>query len=661
MCLIAGILKLGWFISTMHLLRSLTCLNCRRNLKCSFDFSYVFLAKRCLATAAKDEKLPKESEGTASSLAMKTKKSRQPFVKDIFAGVFDQEMLLYPELPNDRLFDLTNGVAKIEEYLKENVDSKSIDENKTIPEDILEKMKEFKLFGQMVPAEYGGSGLGATEYARISEVEALDSSLLLTLDAHNSLGVQGLLLYGTEEQKQKYLPLLSSGEWVAAFCLSEDISGTDAAVIETLADSAEDNDSVYTVNGKKLWVTNGSKANLFIVLVKHKKVGHFGPYESYSLLLIERSFPGVTVSAPHKMIGLKGADVCEVTFKDTPVPRSNTLSVEGNGFEASINIMTNGHFAYGAHTAAKLKSLLNYTVQHLITRKQFEVALIDREWIRKKLVDVLMAIYTMESMAYLTTGILDSYDNPDCSLESAIVKTYSLQYGKECIDICADLFGGRSCMEDFPLERYLRDFRTLSMYDGTLDINKLYIALIGLQHAGIVLKDEVKKSRNPLEFSEYVFKRIFNERRDILGKPRLKLQLKLQLHPSLISAADLLEFCVLRFQYAVKYLLRQYGQNVVNQQLDLMRLADIITLIYAMTAVLGRASRAYCTGIANAETEIALAQKVCTDAHPVVTDMVAKIINGPLLTGESFYYRLGKNVLKNKGYFLEHPLTKNIY
>lgn len=661
MCLVAGILKVRWFVSTMLLLRSLTCLNCRRSLKCSYDFSYVFLAKRCLATAAKDEQLPKESEGTASSLATKTKKSRRPFVKDIFAGVFDQEMLLYPELPNERLFDLNNRVTKIEEFLKENVDSKSIDENKTIPEDILEKMKEFQLFGQLVPAEYGGSGLGATEYARISEVEALDSSLLLTLDSHNSLGVQGLLLYGTEEQKQKYLPLLSSGEWVAAFCLSEDISGTDAAVIETLANPAEDNESVYIVNGKKLWVTNGSKANLFIVLVKHKLVGHFGPYESYSLLLIERSFPGIAVSEPHKMIGLKGADVCQVTFKDTPVPRSNTLSTEGNGFEISINIMTNGHYAYGAHTAAKLKSLLTYTVQHLITRKQYDMALVDREWIQKKLVDVLAVIYTMESMAYLTTGILDTYDKPDCSLESAIVKTYSLQYGKECVDICADLFGGRSCMKDFPLERHLRDFRTLRMYDGTLDINKLYIALIGLQYAGEIMKDEVKKSRNPLQYSEHVFRRIFNERRDIMGKPKLQMQLKLQLHPTLAPATDLLEYCVLRFQYAVKYMLRQHGQDVVNQQLDLMRLADIITLIYAMTAVLGRASRAYCTGIANAESEVAIAQKVCNDAHPLVIDMVNKIINGPLLSGESFYYRLGKGVLKNKGYYLEHPLTKNIY
>lgn len=642
----------------MYLLRSVTCLNCRRNVKFSFDVSNVFLVKRCLATAAKGEQLPKEHEGTASSVAMKAKPVRQPFVKNIFAGIFDQEMLLYPELSNDRLFDLNNRVDKIEQFLKENVDSKSVDENEAIPEHVLEKMKEFELFGPMVPKEYGGSGLGATEYARITEAEALDSSLLLTMDAHNSLCLQGLLLYGNEQLKQKYVPLLTSGEWIAALCVSEDVSGSDAAVIETMSESVGDN---YILNGKKMWVTNGSKANLFMVLTKQKMVGHFGPYESFNILLIEKDYPGVTVSTPHKMIGLKGADVCQVTFKDTPVPHSNLLASEGQGFEVSVSLMNGGRYAYGAHTAAKLKTLLTQTVQHLLTRKQFEMALVEREWIQKRLVDVLTAIYIMESMTYLTTGILDNYENPDCALESAIVKTYSLQYGRECVDICADLFGGRSVMKDFPLERYLRDFRTLTMYDGTLDITKLFIALLGLQHAGSKYSDDVKKSRNPLEFSGFVFKRILNERRDLSDNPKLTLQLKLQLHPSLSAASDLLEYCVLRFQFAVKHMLRMHGQDVINQQLDLMRLADIITLIYAMTAVLGRASRAYCTGIANADTELLLAQKVCNDAQPIIRDLVQRIISGPILTGDALYYRLGKHLLKNKGYFLEHPLTKNIY
>lgn len=642
----------------MHLLRSLTCLNCRRNLKSSFDVSYVFLVKRRLATAVKDDQLPKGHDGKPSFVEVKTKPVRQPFVKNMFAGIFDQEMLLYPELPNDRLFELNSRVEKIEQYLKENVDSKAVDENEAIPDHILEKLKEFNLFGAMVPKEYDGSELGATEYARITEVEALDSSLLLTMDAHNSLCVQGLLAYGSEELKQKYLPLLASGEWIAAFCISEDISGTDIAVIETLAESSDDN---YIVNGKKFWVTNGSKANLFFVLTKQKLTGHFGPVDNFNILLIERNYPGVTVSTPHNMIGLKGADVSQVTFKDTPVPHSNLLATEGKGFDISVNLLNNGRYAYGAHTAAKLKSLLTQTVQYLLTRKQFEMALVKREWIQKKLVDVLTSIYTMESMAYLTTGILDTYQNPDCILESAIVKTYSLQYGKECIDTCANLFGGRGVMKDFPLEMYIRDFRTLTMYDGTLDTMKLFIALIGLQHAGSVYSDDIKKSRNPLEFSGFVFKKILNERRDQSDNPKLTLQLKLQLHPTLSAATDLLEYCVLRFQFAVKHMLRVHGQDVVTQQLDLMRLADIITLIYAMTAVLGRSSRAYCTGIANADAELALAQKVCYDCLPLVKDMVQKIINGPILTGEALYYRLGKHILKNKGYFLEHPLTKNIY
>ncbi|CAM1332643.1 ACAD9 (predicted) [Pycnogonum litorale] len=239
---------------------------------------------------------PTEQKQSSPTESKDRKPSKPPFIKNMFLGKFDTSVMSFPEiLDTEKLQTLENMIDPIQRYFEEKVDSKKID-------------SDAGLFGLQIPEKYGGLNLNATEYTRISELTALDGGIAVTLAAHQSIGLKGIILFGTEAQKQKYLPKLASGEHTAAFCLTEPSSGSDAASITTKATLSDDGKH-YLLNGGKIWISNGGTADIFTVFAKTDEEDFEGNMASkVTAFIVERNFGGITNGPPEDKLGIRGSN-----------------------------------------------------------------------------------------------------------------------------------------------------------------------------------------------------------------------------------------------------------------------------------------------------------------------------------------------------------------
>uniref|UniRef100_A0A8C6BMN1 Acyl-CoA dehydrogenase family member 9 n=1 Tax=Monodon monoceros TaxID=40151 RepID=A0A8C6BMN1_MONMO len=311
----------------------------------------------------------------------------------------------------------------------------------------------------------GGLGLSNTMYARLGEIISLDCSIAVTLAAHQAIGLKGIILAGSEEQKARYLPKLASGEHVAAFCLTEPASGSDAASIRTRATLSEDKKH-YVLNGSKVWITNGGLASVFTVFAKTEVVDSNGSVkDKVTAFIVERDFGGITSGKPEDKLGIRGSNTCEVHFENTRVPVENVLGEVGGGFKVAMNILNSGRFSMGSAVAGMLKKLIEMTAEYACTRKQFNRNLSEFGLIQEKFALMAQKAYVMESMAYLTAGMLDQPGFPDCSIEAAMVKVFSSEAAWQCVSEALQVLGGSGYMRDYPYERILRDSRILLIFE----------------------------------------------------------------------------------------------------------------------------------------------------------------------------------------------------
>ncbi|CAN8018618.1 unnamed protein product [Ixodes persulcatus] len=589
-----------------------------------------------------------------------TKVKKEPFVKNLFVGKFDKSMLVYPEvLNNERLKELESMADAVRKYFDENVDTPKIDREKQIPPEVLEGFKSLGLFGLQVPSDYGGLDLTATEYARICEVTGRDGSIGVTLAAHNSIGLKGILLCGNEEQKAKYLPKLATGEHIAAFCLTEPSSGSDAASIQMTATLSSDK-KFYHLNGSKIYISNGGIADVMTVFAKVKVDMPDRTKEGVvTAFIVERGFGGVTSGPPEDKLGIRGSNTTSVFFDNTPVPVENVLLRVGDGFKIAMNILNNGRFGMGAAIAGGLRDLISLTADYAVNRVQFEKPLSEFHMIKDKVSKMTAQLYAIESMVYVSSAILDVVEEPDCALECAIVKVFSSEAALNVVSECLQIHGGSGFMRSLPLEQYYRDMRILSIFEGTNEILRLFIALMGIQHTGRAIGDLVKKLRNPMAHPFLVLQKVWENRRDVADKPIMDLNLYTSLHPSLKAEADTLEYCVKRLKFCVEVCLERFGREIVEYQMVVSNLADMVIDIYAMSCVLARASRSYCIGLRNADHELDIAAAFCHDAKRRIKlkeDEINDEVVGMVNTRKR---DVADRVFKEKMYAAVHPLTKN--
>uniref|UniRef100_A0A669P322 Complex I assembly factor ACAD9, mitochondrial n=1 Tax=Phasianus colchicus TaxID=9054 RepID=A0A669P322_PHACC len=518
---------------------------------------------------------------------------------------------------NEELQEINQFVGPVEKFFAEEVDSKKIDRDAKIPPETLKGLGDLGLFGMQIPEEYGGLGLSNTMYARLGEIISLDGSIAVTLAAHQAIGLKGILITGTDEQKAKYLPKLASGEHIAAFCLTEPGSGSDAASIQTRATLSEDG-KYFLLNGSKVWISNGGLASIFTVFARTEIVEKDGQVkDKITAFIVERDFGGVTHGKPEDKLGIRGSNTCEVHFENTKVPVENVLGEVGGGFKVAMNILNSGRFSMGSASAGMIKKLIEMTAEHACTRKQFNKKLSEFGLIQEKFCFMAVKAYVMESMAYLTAGMMDRPGLPDCSVEAAMVKVFSSEGAWACVSEALQILGGLGYMKDYPYERYLRDSRILLIFEGTNEILRMYIALTGMQHAGKILTDKIKyESGKKLEENVYYF------------------------------------------GTTVRGLLTRFGKTIVDEQLALKRVSDIVINLYAMTAAISRASRSISIGLRNHDHDVLLTNIFCSEAYFKNNYALAQLQKYADENLDDYIKKAAKQILEKRAYLCSHPLDR---
>ncbi|XP_008319551.1 very long-chain specific acyl-CoA dehydrogenase, mitochondrial [Cynoglossus semilaevis] len=587
-----------------------------------------------------------------------TAQESKSFAVNIFKGqLTTPQVFPYPSALNEEqeqfLRELVGPVCK---FFEEVNDAAKNDALEKVEDHTMEGLKEMGAFGLQVPSDLGGLGLSNTQYARLVEiVGSHDLGVGITLGAHQSIGFKGILLFGNPAQKEKYLPKLATGEHIAAFCLTEPASGSDAASIKTTAVQSPCG-KYFTLNGSKIWISNGGLAEIFTVFAKTpmKDPSTGEVQDKISAFVVERSFGGVTHGPPEKKMGIKASNTAEVYFDNVRVPAECLLGEVGGGFKIAMNILNNGRFGMAAALSGTMKGVISQAVDHAANRVQFGHKIHTYGAIQEKIARMTMLQYVTESMAYMISGNMDS-GATDFQIEAAISKIFASEAAWTVTDECIQVMGGMGFMKDPGVERVMRDLRIFRIFEGTNDILRLFVALNGFQNAGNQLKGLQKALKNPLGNAVLLAGELSKRAKRKAG---LSTGLTLQgtVHPELSQSGDLTVKVIEQFGTVVEELLVKHGRKIIDEQFVLKRVADCAIDIYAMVVVLSRASRSLSQGQATAHHEKMLCETWCIEAHD-------RVMNDIKLLQSSDSRRIFKNLqaisaatVENGGVVAPHPL-----
>ncbi|MBD8498650.1 acyl-CoA dehydrogenase family protein [Paenibacillus arenosi] len=443
---------------------------------------------------------------------------------------------------------------------------------------LIRKAGELGLLGSDVPEEYGGLGLDKVSSTLINETLAKASSFALSVGAHVGIGTLPIVFFGTPEQKRKYLPTLASGEKIAAYCLTEPTSGSDALGAKTTAKLSEDGQH-YILNGSKIFITNAGFADIFIVYAKVDG-------KDFTTFIVERDMEGFTVGPEEKKMGIKGSSTCPLFFEDVKVPVENVLGEIGRGHIIAFNILNIGRFKLGAGCLGAAKEAIELSSKYANTRTQFGKSLSAFPLIGKKLAEMNIRTYVTESMVYRTSGLIDTsmkdidHTQPDSGpLLAKSIAEYALEcsinkvFASEVLDFVADegvqIHGGYGFTQEYKIERIYRDSRINRIFEGTNEINRLLIP-------GTLVK-KAMKGELPLM-----------QKAQGLQAELMQLVPGQTFEGTLEHEAHLLSMAKKIFLMIGGLAVQKYAMELEKQQEVLSNLADVMILVYAMESALLR-------------------------------------------------------------------------
>lgn len=510
----------------------------------------------------------------------------ESFAKNLFAGtVAEQVVFPWPEPSRgeaDHVHALVDGIRKAAGKV---VDSEAFDRAEELPAASLEPFKELGLFGALVPKAHGGLGLTTSGWARVvQELAGVDSALAMTVMSHGSPGAMAVLALATDELKAAYLPRLARGEMVAAFALTEEAAGSDAASIATRADALGDG---YVLRGEKIWVTNGGIADLFTVFARTSSAED-GAKPRITAFLVPRG-EGVTSGPNEPKLGVRALSTTRVTFEGVHVPASAMLGETGRGFKVAMELLTHARMGLAATCLGAGKRLLKKTVDRVTSRKAFGRSLSEFALVKDRIAGMTAEVFAMESVLYLTTGLVDAR-RTDFAVESAICKVFASEALWHLANEAQQIAAGLGYSRKDAWERLLRDARLPMVNQGTNEVLRCFVALSGMQEPGRGLEEVGKSMREPIKgfglLSDIAIKRaksaLFPERRERLSKAS----------PLLAREAVMFEDYVERLASGVDKSLRRHGKNISEMQFTQKRVADVAIDLYVLAAVISRTSRA---------------------------------------------------------------------
>lgn len=343
------------------------------------------------------------------------------------------------------------------------------DTHQKFPEAQIRKMGELGFMGMMVDPRYNGGGMDTISYVlAMEEISKIDASASVCMSVNNSLVCWGLEKYGTEEQKEKYLKRLATGEIIGAFCLSEPEAGSDATSQRT---TAEDKGDHYLLNGTKNWITNGASASIYLVIAQ---TNHELRHKGINALIVEKDMPGFTVGKKEDKMGIRGSDTHSLMFSDVKVPKANRIGEEGFGFEFAMTTLNGGRIGIAAQALGIAAGAFELAVKYAQERKAFGKVLADHQAIQFKLSEMAMKIEAARLMVHKAAWLKDQ--GQDFVKAAAMAKLYASTIAQEVTTEAVQIHGGYGYVKEYHVERLMRDAKITQIYEGTSEIQKLVIA-----------------------------------------------------------------------------------------------------------------------------------------------------------------------------------------
>jgi acyl-CoA dehydrogenase family protein 9 len=493
------------------------------------------------------------------------------FLLNAYFGSLDVDRLTrYREFETD---ETTRGM--IQKYLELNSEYPPayLDEKGTVPADLMEKLRRSGFFGLTVPREYGGIGLSLRQYLHIVEsLVSQNMSLGILAVAHLSIGIKGIVLFGNEQQKRKYLVAAASGDMIFSYALTEPRTGSDAQNIQTTATLSDDGRH-YVLNGTKTYITNANYAGGLTVFAQMDpdKPGFMGAF------IVETAQPGVQIGKDMPKMGLKASSTATIEFKDVKIPKENLLGQPGDGFKIAMVILNYGRLALGAASAGMLKQSLRDMADRAASRTQFGVSINQFELIQEKMVKAEVNEYVTSAMMAFTAGMLESNPLAAVAIESSHCKLFGTTRAWDAIYDALQVAGGSGYLTTQPYEKRMRDFRVTTIFEGTTEIHSIYPALFALRaldkrlqasatgrlsRLTLLFKEFFRRTRWPIAFNEKIMRRAAHFAKGSARRVRLMLVIGFLVHGRSLRRK---EFFLRRITFLSIYL---YGIITVLARLE---------------------------------------------------------------------------------------------
>src|SRR5579875_420850 len=435
------------------------------------------------------------------------------FAKALFRGEFRGDVLFpYPELTEAERPSVEAAVEAVRAFAATHIDAAAIDREADIPSSVIKGLADLGVLGMAAPVQWGGRGISQMGYCRIMEIiGGHDASTAVFVNAHHSIGLRALVLFGTPQQQARWLPPLVRGEKLAAFALTEEQAGSDASNVQTFARPSEDGQT-YILNGTKRYITNGAIAGVLTVMARTPDPR--GGESKGTAFLVTPDMPGFeVVEARMPKCGIRGTATARLAFHDMPVPASNILGPLGKGLKVALTVLDFGRTTFGASCTGLAKVCLAAAARHAARRHQFGRPLAELELIKKKIAYLAATAYAMEATTYQTAALIDR-GAEDYMLETAILKVFSTEALWQGVYETLQVHGGQGYFTDEPYERMMRDARINTIGEGANEVLKAFIALVGMREIGEGLVSTLEGLKRPGTF----LPTFWSFTRDLFGK-----------------------------------------------------------------------------------------------------------------------------------------------
>jgi acyl-CoA dehydrogenase family protein 9 len=508
------------------------------------------------------------------------------FAKGLYFGRhLGRKLLPYPDFTADEQTD--DLVQQVRQFCLSDVDPVAIDREAKIPDQVVAGLGKLGVLGACLPKRCGGLELSQTSYCRILEVLGGHcASTALFVNAHHSIGPRALVLFGTPQQQERWIPKLATGEWISAFALTEPEAGSDASNVQTTASPSPDGKG-YLLNGQKRWITNGSLAHVLTVMARTPTPG--SSETKITAFIVTPDMPGFeVVEARMPKCGVRGTATARLAFHDMFVPKENVLGQLGKGLRVALTVLDFGRVTFGASCTGAAKFCLDRAARHASNRVQFGETIGAFEMVKEKLAFMQAGAFAMEAATYQTATLIDSGAD-EYMLETAMLKVFSTEVLWKIINDTIQIFGGKAYFTDEPYERMMRDARINMIGEGANDVLRAFIVgLYGMRDVGLELKGVLDAVTNP--FGGGNLGRIggFASRRigSLFATPLVEVRSSV-----LADDAAQLGKLISTFGSHVERLLRRYQESVFDRQYQLGRVADAAIELYVSSCVLNRLDR----------------------------------------------------------------------